>query len=164
MQFTVWWLMVLVAVAGVATWAEMMRRRSRDFRQMANTCKWREFIYRSLAEEGIQRSADFERGLLDVEREQKRWMVGASKRLLDGHSAVMSQARARLLDEDRQQWRRAREIADYWARLRRKYERASSHPWLPVEPDQPPPPRVFDFPEQETGPAPEDNPEPPPPE
>jgi hypothetical protein len=30
-------------------------------------------------------------------------------------------------------------LIDYYAALRRKYERAAARPWLPVEPDPPPP-------------------------
>jgi hypothetical protein len=38
--------------------------------------------------------------------------------------------------------------ADYHAMLARKYQAAASHPWLPVEPD-PPPPRLSVMPGQE---------------
>jgi hypothetical protein len=32
----------------------------------------------------------------------------------------------------------ARRLADHFARLREKYERATAFPWLPIEPDTPP--------------------------
>ncbi len=43
-----------------------------------------------------------------------------------------------LLDLSDSMDRNARQ-ADYYARLRRKYERAATRPWLPVAPDPPPP-------------------------
>lgn len=46
------------------------------------------------------------------------------------------QERARLL---RQSERFYVARANYWAGLRRKYERAARYPWLSVEPDSPPP-------------------------
>src|SRR5580704_9650482 len=33
-------------------------------------------------------------------------------------------------------------LADYHSRLKRKYEQAACHPWLPVEPDPPEPQRI----------------------
>ncbi len=37
-------------------------------------------------------------------------------------------------------------LVDYYAKMKTKYERAASRPWINVEPDTPPPPSAFSSP------------------
>ena len=78
-------------------------------------------------------------GLARVER-----LASEYRRLYARHSAEAQRfseeaSRALVLRNARDRYVRASRLADYHAHLEAKYQHAAHNPWLPVEPDPPPP-------------------------
>src|SRR5437763_13286762 len=102
-------LMALIAVAAVGAFAVQVKRRWASYRERATDHATAEAQYRRWVDKFRRRLEDRPREATDSDSEN----------------------RGRLSYFD--QW------ASYHAALRRKYEHAASYPWLPVEPDPPPP-------------------------
>lgn len=128
-RFTVRWLMVAVAFVALALGVEVTRRRWAEFRQRAKS-------YAAMEQ--------YERSLLDgwstvVRREDGRAVA------IRGPIAIQVPSHRGGYDEIRvtptpgYDAANLRLRADYHARLKRKYERATRYPWLPVAPDPPEP-------------------------
>jgi hypothetical protein len=126
--------MAAVAVVAIALGAEMTRRRSVSYRDKANRYAVIEANWRDGGQTWDRSAAEREKHLRELEayaegyggRFRLSW-----KPLIDPatQSATIASGKA----EDC--YRRAA----YWGALREKYERAARRPWLPVEPDPPPP-------------------------
>jgi hypothetical protein len=123
-----WVIMVVVAVAGIASAAVVMRRRSLDHRQRASfyAGQEREAVRRiGLEAEGI---AHCREGLSRVKRN------GGNGEALKGWADQLSWWESQAAND--------RNRAATWARLKRKYERAASRPWEPLTPGPAEPPSV----------------------
>jgi hypothetical protein len=89
--------------------------------------------------DGYRKAAAYYASLEKLHRESRRFVE-------DGGRAEEELALAfgeKVSGEDKKQqstevrgWQR---LSDYCAALRRKYERAAARPWIPVDPDPPPP-------------------------
>jgi hypothetical protein len=118
--FTVGWLMTAVAAAGCLAGAEAMRRRSSDFRRLADIHKL------ELCEIGDENLPDLDG------RGWGFWVSDDPDRRPSPSPANMAAKIAK--------WEKSkdRRIA-FHASMYRKYERAARYPWLAVEPDPPEP-------------------------
>ena len=137
-------LLVAVAVVGILlgglVWTERMRRRAASFRARAVWHHQHEQLSLRMAARMRQRAARSERFRLEyarraaIEEEPSRFAA------LDLHSYTRA---ARSWAEWKSQaieWvGKCSRLADYQGRLRQRYQRAATRPWLPVPPDPPPP-------------------------
>lgn len=122
-RFNLRWLMLAVAVVGLACGGEVMRRRADKFTERAAYFAREEQMSRWGVEALEEQIAD---SLMDLESHRKN----KSKPKVDLNSWVLfweARLKARCV------------IANQKASLRRKYERAARYPWLPVAPDPPEP-------------------------
>jgi hypothetical protein len=127
-RFTVRRLMIAVAIVALILGAELTRRRSVQFRLLARS-------YAAAAEfDGlILGGGTTTFGLHDGQIRENRG--GSSIRILADEGTIEFTIDAALAyDADR-----LRRRAEYHGLLRRKYDRAARHPWLPVEPVPPEP-------------------------
>jgi hypothetical protein len=119
LRFTVRRLMLVVALAGLAMgvgiWSYKMRQLSG----------------------GYARAAKFHRAWLDRYREREAVILQAIGRLetVAARRSVVPPSHDRHREDAADYARKA----DYREALALKYERAARYPWLPVEPDPPPP-------------------------
>jgi hypothetical protein len=125
-RFTLRWMMIAVAIAGLIIGAETLRRRGDSFRRRS--------AYHAAEVATSHRNAEDLRHDEEVAREQRTFAY----RVGDETTGPMD-----LLDriKQRQKDRSAMKGRIAWHEsMERKYARAASRPWLSVEPDTPEPP------------------------
>jgi hypothetical protein len=142
-RFTVWQLMVAVAVVAMLLFSGIMLRRRSDFLKKAEDCQsWYEYHLHTWRE--FSDAADWNRDRLD------RLMKGkfSDHRDLDPERYLGSDlSLPELIDKMRRRCEGDEEYVageaksvSHFARLRAKYRKAAARPWTLVEPDPPAPP------------------------
>jgi hypothetical protein len=117
-RLSIRWMMVAVALVGVAFGGEEFRRRRASFLFEAE-------IYGEV-------ESDFAKSAREGSRRCGAWRIGRSSEELREHRAQEEVFQA--------SWRaEAQANATYYRSLRLKYERAARYPWLSVAPDPPAP-------------------------
>jgi hypothetical protein len=128
-QFTVRWMMIVVAVLAVGLWLDLefaRARRQAEYMAAAEGHTGDEATFR-------QREQRENRSVVENEARLRRMEQEANPMTADRESLKLSVARARA---------RAAVLAahaNYHAEMRRKYEAAAAGRWLSVEDDPPPP-------------------------
>jgi hypothetical protein len=122
--------MILVAVAAVATGAEVMRRRRAEFLSRAESSAARERFHQWDRDYQLEPVAEQQRKVDWLSRKVAEQPDDEPLRQLrDRFASDLSVLKADVDDA-------ARSTA-YDAAMRRKYERAARYPWLPVDRDPP---------------------------
>src|SRR5689334_18664179 len=126
--------MILIAAVAIAFGAEMMRRRSVAYRNEANLYASHEARARAWFVTSDRLAAERRKHLRETQAfaESGGGEFQASwKPLIDAATRSLNLASVEA--------EKLHRMAAHWGALRAKYERASRRPWLPVEPDSPPP-------------------------
>jgi hypothetical protein len=145
-RLRLWWLMALVAAIALilGTWIELPRFRnlSRSYRERAE--HYAELERRALWDLEQQRECLAYWSALALEREKKGETHDSPGHRDGDPDAVESGAERVARTKEQAAWH-AKEAAiwerraTHYARLRQKYQRSATYPWLPVEPDPPEP-------------------------
>jgi hypothetical protein len=106
-------LMIIIAISAIATWGYTLWRRSAEYASKAEQCEVEVFMYK----ENLDR--------IDYEEE----------------APFHNRKRTSFSEEETIKRNQYEHLLRYAERLGRKYRRAARFPWLPVEPDPPPPGR-----------------------
>lgn len=128
-----WMIVVILVAAAVTIWT--MEKRSDGFRRRAAFHATEEEQARYYQEVETECLALLERET-EVELSLIRKHQGTS---LGSVSLEAAEVKIRQAEEIRAILRAVVELIDHHARLKRKYERASSRPWVSVSPDPPEP-------------------------
>jgi hypothetical protein len=127
-RFTMRAMMIAVAIIGIVMGAEVMRRRSKAFRERADFHEGRRI------------------SVLSMENDCKSWEVKLREEFatmvwfLDETTRPMELGeRIKDLRQDQEELRR---MAAWQSRMASKYNHAAAHPWLTVEADPPPLPKM----------------------
>lgn len=136
LRLRLWMLMNLVLVVALGIGGEVMRRRRNRFLDKVAYCVNMEKI----CEKFFQST----RHELSFAKDQQDYWQGEGRHTPDSekgrevHESIGISLEY-MTERESNAMRLFRENADYFARLRHKYERAASHPWETVSPDPPRP-------------------------
>jgi hypothetical protein len=130
LSFTLGWLMFAVAVLALVLGGEETRRRRAHYIQIALRHEEAEYFQRFLLGGGTA-VVGYDTGGVVTYMGPKTELVA----MPGGYTGYIQS----IPSEPELQPEYLARRADFHARLRQKYERAASRPWLAVEPDPPPP-------------------------
>jgi hypothetical protein len=133
LRFTLRSMMIAVAIVAVACWGEMIRRRWVAYRQKAAYYAGQQGLDKLYAAAFYESIAETEQN-----REFAQEQTKSSIYNREVWAGLVRQETQMIIDgSETAEYFQQR--AAYFGDLRKKYDRAATHPWLSVEPDPPPP-------------------------